>query len=181
MSAPIARSVGCPEGPRPRTHGTPSGYRNVRVLTPCSLHFRLVAYAGLSMLSLNEFILRVLNLATPIDPATGRPVPVSTLESAPGPRPGHDQQGGPGAAKGPSAAQMPKEPAPCQQPASDPLDGPGPAAGPGAPPSPKALARSSPDETADPARSGSFPTVDPVESPSVHDPDPARAGGRDHV
>lgn len=177
MSAPIARSVGCPEGPPPRTHGTPSGYRNIRVLTSNFLHFRLVAYSALSMCSLNEFILKWLNLATPIDPATGRPVPVSTLESAPGPRPGHDPQGGSGTAKGPSAAQMPKEPAPDQRPAIDPMDGPGPAAGPGAAPSPKALARSSPDRTSSPTLPGSFPTVDPARSSSVHDHDLAEPGG----
>ncbi len=181
MSIPVARSSAAPEGPPPRTNGTPSGYRNIRVLTPNSLHFRLVVYAGLSLCSLNEFVLKVLDLATPIDPATGRPVPAGTHEMAPGHRPGHDPQGGPSLAKGTGAAQTATELAPCHRPGQGPLDGPGSAVGPGASPSPGALAGSPLDRAVDGSSSGPFPTADAADSPSAQDHDTSNHGGQAHA
>ena len=174
MSNPLGRSAGRPAGPPPRTNGTPSGYKNVRVLTPDPLHFRLVAYAGLSMLSLNEFVLKWLNLATPIDPATGTPSPLGT---APGQPPALDLIEGPGSAHGPGAARSRGEPAPRQSPAHGPLDVPGEAVRPGAALSPKAPARSRPDHPATPSFPGSLPTVAPADPSSVHGPDPTNARG----
>jgi len=159
MSIPVVRLIGGPAGPPPRTNGTPSGYRNIRVLTSCSLHFRLVAYAGLSMCSLNEFVLKVLTLATPIDPATGLPVPASTPETAPGQRPRQDPQGDPGAPPGRDAAPTAEDLAPCQRPAYAPSGVPGEAIGLGASPSPRV----------------------PDQYPSRREPDPASAEGHAHV
>ena len=90
MSIPLTRSGNLPAGPPPRTNGTPHGYRNIRVLTPTPLHYRLVAYSGLSRCSLNEYILKVLDRAIPIDPWTGVPVPVGTQDPASCHRSGHD-------------------------------------------------------------------------------------------
>ena len=90
MSIPLTRSGNLPAGPPPRTNGTPHGYRNIRVLAPTPLHYRLVAYAGLSRCSLNEFVLEVLDRATPIAPGTGVPVPVGTQDPASCHRSGHD-------------------------------------------------------------------------------------------
>ena len=112
MSNPLGRSAGSPAGPPPRTNGTPSGFKNVRVLTPDPLHFRLVAYAGLSMLSLNEFVLKWLNLATPIDPATGMPAPAGSPQTAPGPPQAPISPGGRCAPAGQGAAQAAKGPSP---------------------------------------------------------------------
>jgi hypothetical protein len=173
------RSLESPGGPPPRTNGTPSGYRNIRVLTPNPLHFRLVAYAGLSMCSLNEFILKVLHLATPIDPATGFPFPAEARETAPGQRPGLDLIEGPGAAPGRGAAQSAKEPVPCHRPGHGPQDSPGLAARPGAAPPPEALAGSRLDRAVSPVLSGSIPTEDDAQSPPGQGP--AKSGGPDHV
>lgn len=173
--------LGSTGGPPPRTHGTPSGYRNVRVLAPCPLHFRLVAYAGLSMCSLNEFILKVLHLATPIDPATGLPVPAGTPEPAPGQRPIPETRGGPGLARISDTDQEQGEPALRQRPSGDLPDVPGPAAGPGAAPLPEAQAWSNSDPTADLTPSGSFPIRAPDRSSSITVPDTANAGGHAHV
>ena len=177
MSIPVARSIGGPAGPPPRTNGTPSGYRNIRVLTPNSLHFRLVAYSALSFCSLNEYILKVLHLATPIDPATGLPVPTSTLETAPGQQPGLDLIEGPGR----GAAQTAEETAPGNRSGPEPLDGPGLAARPGASPPPEALAGSRPHQVVDPALSGSIPNLDSAESPPGQDRDGAEPGGQAHA
>ncbi len=181
MSIPVARSIGGPEGPPPRTNGTPSGYRNIRVLTTCTLHFRLVAYAVLSMCTLNEYLLKVLTLATPIDPVSGLPVPASTLEPAPGHRPGQDPQGDPGAGLGPGAARTAREPAPGHQPGHGPLDSPGLGAGHGAPPSPVVPAGSSLVQALTPSSSESIPTIDAAESPTGQDRDGAEPGGHAHA
>ncbi len=181
MSIPVARSIGGPEGPPPRTNGTPSGYRNIRVLTPCTLHFRLVAYAGLSMCTLNEFVLKVLNRATPLDPVSGFPLPQPRPEMSPGHRFGQDPQGDPGAALGLGAAQTATEPAPGHRPGRDQLDGLGHAAGPGASPSPGASAGSSLDQAVTPSSSGSIPTLVPTDSPPGQDRDGAGLGGQAHA
>ena len=179
MSIHLARSVEGPAGPPPRTNGTPSGYRNIRVLTPNALHFRLVAYAGLSMCSLNEFILKILRLATPIDPATGLPVPVGTLGTASCHGPGCDPQDDPGDALGRGADRTTEERAPCHRPGHGPLDGPGLAACPGTTPPPEAPVGSSLDRAVSPVLSGSIPTEDPAHSPPGQDP--TKSGGPDHV
>ena len=181
MSIHFGRTVEGPPGPPPRTNGTPSGYRNIRVLTPNSLHFRLMAYAGLSMCFLNEFILKVLHLATPIDPATGLPVPAGTLESAPGQRPGLDLIEGPGAAPGRGAGQAAEEPAPGQRPGHGPQDSPGLAARPGASPSPEALAGSRLDRALELVLSGSIPNLVSAECQPGQDCDGAEPGGLVHA
>ena len=173
------QSIDSPGGPPPRTNGTPSGYRNIRVLTPNSLHFRLVAYSALSFCSLNEYILKVLTLATPIDPATGLPIPSATRETAPAQRPGLDLIEGPGAAFGRGAALTTEEPVPGHRPGHDSPNGPGLAARPGASPSPEALAGSRLDRAVSPVLSGSDSTEDPAHSPPARSP--AKPGGPDHV
>jgi hypothetical protein len=181
MSIPFATSAASPVVPPPRTNGTPSGYRNIRVLTTCALHFRLVAYAGLSACSLNEFILKVLHLATPIDLATGLPVSAATLETAPGHRPRQDPQGDPGDALGLGAAQSAKESAPGHLPGHGSLDIPGLAARPGASPSPGASVGSRLDQVVDPALSGPLPTLDLAELPPAQDHDGAEPEGQAHA
>ncbi len=139
MSIPIAKSDAAPAGPPPRTNGTPSGYRNIRVL---------VAYAGLSMCSLNEFILKVLNQATPIDPSTGLPVPAHHQETALGHRPGQDRQGGSGDASGLGVTFSPKPPV-----------------------------RSPLGPSTDPRSFGTIGTLDPADLPPGQKGDGARPGG----
>lgn len=165
----------------PRTHGTPSGYRNVRVLVPRDLHFRLSSYASQSHLSMPAFVVAWLNLATPLAPSPSPQGQQTAEESAPGHRPCRDLQEAHGLAIGPSAAQEQQEPAPCPRPAQVPLCVTGEAKGPGAAPSPTAWAQSSPDLTADPHLARSSATIAPVESSSSHELDQAQAGGQGHA
>jgi hypothetical protein len=82
--------------PPPRTHGTPSGYKNIRVLVPTNLHYRLAGYAALSHASIPGFISRWLTLVTPLDPLTGQPVAANQSAGAPGLEPGQDAEACPG-------------------------------------------------------------------------------------
>jgi len=164
---------GAPQSP-PRTHGTPSGYVNIRVLVPRELHFRLLSYASQSHLSLPAFVIAWLHRATPLEPPspTGRQ---PSKEPAPGPRPCRDLPEAHSLAVGPGAAQEQREPAPGDRPARGPLDVSSEAVGPSAALSQKATALSSLDQNPDPASSGSSPTFDPVESSSGLDSDRAQA------
>lgn len=155
----------------PRTHGTPSGFKNVRVLVPQDLHFRLQAYASQSHLSLPAFVVAWLNLATPLEPPTNRTGQQKAMEPAPGHRPANDHEMAPGLAGGPVGAQ---EPAPDHRPANGPLDVPGDAVGQCAAPLPVASARSSVPLTSDDAWSGSSSTIDLARSAS-HDDETAGA------
>lgn len=67
-----------------RRTGTPAGYRNVRVLVPTDLHYRLISYSGISHMTVPEFALAWLARTTPLDPLTGQPLPVSNFAGAPG-------------------------------------------------------------------------------------------------
>ena len=158
----------------PRTNGTPSGYRNVRVLVHQDLHFQLSAFASQSHLSLPAFVIAWLHRATPLEPPcpTGQPL---AKEPAPGPRPCRDLPEAHSLALGPGAAQEQQEPAPSHWPAHGPLDVPGEAMGPSAALLHGTLAKSGTDQTADATLSRSFPTVDPVESPSGQDRDKTQA------
>jgi hypothetical protein len=49
-----------------RRSGTPPGYRNVRVLVPLDLHWRLSAFAVQSKMNIPTFVLATLHNATPI-------------------------------------------------------------------------------------------------------------------
>ena len=63
-----------PKGlPRPSARGnvTPPGHRNVRVFVPTSLHYRLVAHAAASEMSLHDFVVSWLERATPLTPGSG--------------------------------------------------------------------------------------------------------------
>ncbi len=187
----------------PRPHVTPSGYKNVRVFVPKSLHFRLVSASAASEMSLQNFVIAWLERATPLTPtpasqrqissepaprlqpgqgpqggpdnATGPGAAQPSKEPAPGPRPCRDPEEAHSLASGPGAAQEQQEPAPCHRPAQGPLGVPGEAVGPSAALLPEALALSRLDRTADPSLSGSLATVDPNKSPSGHDLDPAEA------
>jgi hypothetical protein len=52
-------------GSPPRRSGTPPGYRNVRLLAPLDLHWRLSAYAVQSKMNIPTFVLATLHNATP--------------------------------------------------------------------------------------------------------------------
>lgn len=119
-SSPKGRSL--TTSPRPNL--TPSGYKNVRVFVPQSLHYRLVSASAASEMSLQNFVVSWLERATPLTP-TPAPQRQFALEPAPGHRLAHDAQGDQGLAKGPCAAQEQQEPAPCQRPAPGPLGVPG--------------------------------------------------------
>jgi hypothetical protein len=49
-----------------RRNATPPGYRNVRVLVPLDLHWRISAYAVQSKMNIPSFVLATLHNATPI-------------------------------------------------------------------------------------------------------------------
>jgi hypothetical protein len=71
----------------PRTNGTPSGYRNIRVLVHRDLHYRLLAYASQSHLSLAEFVVDCLNRAGPLEPPSYPPGDQEVDGPAPTPPP----------------------------------------------------------------------------------------------
>src|SRR3954452_19391625 len=101
----------------PRTHGTPSGYRNVRVLVTQDLHFRLLSYSSQSHLSLPAFVVAWLHRATPLEPPSNQPGHQKANEPAPGHRPANDLQRAHSLARGHVAAQEPQEPSPGHRPA----------------------------------------------------------------
>lgn len=47
-----------------RSQGTPIGFRNVRVIVPQALHWRLLTYASQSQMSLPQFVVSWLEKAT---------------------------------------------------------------------------------------------------------------------
>ena len=69
-----------PKGlPRPSARGnvTPAGHKNVRVFVPTSLHYRLVAHAAASEMSLHDFVVSWLERATPLTPGPSPQVETS--------------------------------------------------------------------------------------------------------
>lgn len=56
--------------PPSRRSGTPPGYRNIRVLVPSDLHWRLASYASQSQLTMPAFVLATLQRATPLGVST---------------------------------------------------------------------------------------------------------------
>jgi len=154
---------GAPHSP-PRTHGTPSGYVNIRVLVPRELHFRLLSYSSQSHLSLPAYVVAWLHRATPLEPLPSPQCQPMAKELAPGPRPGHDHQEAHSLAVGPGAAPEQQEPSPSRRPAPGPLDVPGEAVGPSAALLPRAAAPSRQDHAADPASHGSSPTSEQAPS-----------------
>jgi hypothetical protein len=123
----------------PRTHGTPSGYRNVRVLVTQDLHFQLLSYSSQSHLSLPALVVAWLSLATPLTPPSS----------------------------GPQGQPRPDEPTPGHRLSPTPEGDSSEAVRPGEAPLPKSLAVTRPDQTTDPSLSGSLPSTDPVKSPSA--------------
>jgi hypothetical protein len=154
---------------QPRTHGTPSGYRNVRVLVNQDLHYRLAAFSGLSHMSIQEFVIAWLTLSTPIDPATGQPLPADSIEGAPGRRQGPDALASPG--PGPGATTTSEGAA--RGPAANSAPGAGAARPQGA--------TSDPDRIPDASLATSSPTAAPLRPQLGQDHDGAQAGGHQHV
>jgi hypothetical protein len=152
----------------PRSHGTPDGYRNIRVLTSKSLHYRISAYAALSMITLNEFVVKWLSLATPLDPHTGLPVPAESLTEAKGQGQSHAADVGQGKADGPSTPCITEGATP--SPAADPGPSGRPlaAGGPGTAQLQGAVASSASNPGTDPASIRSSPTA------SLDRPDPGQ-------
>jgi hypothetical protein len=78
-----------PAGLPSRRSITPVGFRNIRVLVPVDLHWRLSSYASQSKLTLPAFVLAILDHATPITPPTNLPCPSTPAAnqrlSGPGP------------------------------------------------------------------------------------------------
>jgi len=130
----------------PRSNLTPSGFKNVRVFVPQSLHFQLVSYSAASEMSLQDFVVAWLERATPLAPQT------------------------------PGQRQMAKEQAPGHQLDQRPPGGQDKADGPRAAHFPEAEAASGHDPAPDQATSGSSTTTSLAPSPAVHDLDPAEAG-----
>src|SRR5262245_58527018 len=56
-----------------RSHGTPPGYRNVRVIVPQDLHWKLMGYASQSHMTLPEFVVSWLERVTPLTSPAGPP------------------------------------------------------------------------------------------------------------
>lgn len=77
---------GRPSASSSRSNITPPGYKNVRVFVPKSLHFRLVSHSAASEMTLQEFVVAVLERAAPLTPAPSSPGP------ALGHRPSQDGQ-----------------------------------------------------------------------------------------
>ncbi len=163
----------------PRTKGTPSGFRNVRVLVTQDLHFRLLSYASQSHLSMPAFVVAWLNRATPLEPTSTVPTKGAEKESAPGQPPGQGIRDGQWEAVGPGSAQGEQWPDGHRS-AQGPRKVPGEGGGPGAAHRQTALAASGPGQTADPASSWSSPTPEHASSASGQDLDQAEAGGHEH-
>jgi hypothetical protein len=173
MISPSTDPEGLPKRPPPRTHGTPSGYRNVRVLVTKSLHYQISAFAGMSHTSLPEFVGRWLYLATPLDPLTGQPIPANNLVGAPSPGQGLEALTNPHSV--PSASPMGKEAAPGPTSNPGPSIGPQAADRPGAAHPPGASASSTPDPGSDTCLIGSSSTASLDQSSSGHNPDQPEA------
>lgn len=159
----------------PRTHGTPSGYRNIRVLVTRDLHFRLLSYSSQSHLSLPAFVVAWLNRATPLEASSNPPSGSTVDEPAPGHRHANDDQRAHGPAVGPVDAQGLNEPSLGHLPARGTHDVSGNAVRPCAAPSPGASATSVVPWSLDAASSRSSPTVDTAKSISPEDSDEAKA------
>jgi hypothetical protein len=63
-----------------RRSGTPPGFRNVRVLVPLDLHWRLSAFASQSRMNIPKFVLATLHNATPLNTPSGCPGSSPALE-----------------------------------------------------------------------------------------------------
>lgn len=161
----------------PRTHGTPSGYRNIRVLVTTSLHYRLAGYAGMSHTSLPEFVVRWLTLATPLDPETGVPLRVDNHAEAPGQAQGQDADASPSPRPGPSASPAAKGVAQGPMAYHGPTCGPHEAHRPDAAHPSGVDASPGPDRSSTPSLSESSPTMTPDRSSSGQGGAGALAGG----
>ncbi len=161
MTLPHSEPEGRPTRSPPRTHGTPSGYRNIRVLVPICLHYRMAGYAALSHASIPEFISRWLTLVTPLDPLTGRPVAADHLAVAPALDPGQIAQARPSPGSRPSATNISQGATPRPEATPGPSGGPPAAQGPGKTQPQGAGASSAPIPGTDPTSIGSLPTVSP--------------------
>lgn len=90
-----------------RRSGTPPGYRNVRVLVPLDLHWRLASYATQSKMTMPMFVLATLQNATPIDLSTAIPGISPSVTNQPPTGPGPCPQSGPGLAVNTQPGQDP--------------------------------------------------------------------------
>lgn len=102
-TAPKGRPAATPS----RGNVTPSGYKNVRVFVPKSLHFRLVSHSAASEMSLQDFVVAWLERAVPISATLG-PAGQSATEPASDQGKAHDAQGGRCLAEGPDGARGPQ-------------------------------------------------------------------------
>lgn len=87
-----------PSGREAHRYKTPKGFRNLRVLVPESLHWRLRRLATESQMNFQQFIVAWLSEAFPLNPPPSPPAPPEAPGSPPGkPRwPGPpDRPGGP--------------------------------------------------------------------------------------
>jgi hypothetical protein len=163
--------------PPPRTHGTPSGYRNIRVLVPIFLHFRLSSYAALSHTSLPEFISRWLTLVTPLDPITGQPLAAEKQTGAPGLELGKDAEACSGFGSMPSATNIVKGATPRPLTIAGPFGGPPLAQGPGKAHPPGAGSMSAHDPGTVPSSFEASPIVSVVRSDPGQCENQAKAEG----
>jgi hypothetical protein len=81
MSHSVAASSQISQGPRSRSAGTPHGFRNVRVLVPTDLHWKLRQMAAENRKNFQDFLASVLAEAIPLNPIPG------TTSQAKGPGP----------------------------------------------------------------------------------------------
>jgi len=130
MNPPTSRDQ--PEPARPGRSGrTPPGSHWVKALVPAALHFRLRAYAGLSEMTLPDFVLATLSNAVPLAaPAS----PQGTSSNPEGRSSSHLDQGPLGGPDGPTEPRPNQPPTSSsgtpsapegRTPASDPLSPPG--------------------------------------------------------
>jgi hypothetical protein len=133
-------------GTAPRSNLTPSGFKNVRVFVPKALWYQLVSHSAASEMSLQDYVVAVLERATPL-----------TLQSS-------------------CQRQMAMEQAPGHLPGQRPPSAQDKAERPGAAHPPEAEAASSHDPAPDQAPSRSSTTQSQAGSPAVHDLDSAEAG-----
>jgi hypothetical protein len=151
----------------PRTHGTPNGYRNLRVLVTTALHYRLVALAAQSELSLPELVVRTLDRATPLDPLTGQPVADDKLAGAPRLHPGQVDHESPSPGPMPGATHLGPGAIPGQVATPGSLGGPPAAQGQGNAHPQGAGAKSAPHPGIDPFLIVASPTV-PLDHSGPH-------------
>ena len=146
MSNEVTSPKGLSRATPPRSNLTPSGFKNVRVFVPQSLHFQLVSHSAASEMSLQDFVVAWLERATPLAPRSARQRQMA-IEQAPGPQLGQRPPSGQDRADGPGAAYFPE-----------------------------AVAATSQELAPDMATSGSPATRSQAPSPAVQDLDRAEAG-----